>query len=45
MSLQDGTSMKKGFKPEDQNPPSTAKGGRPKHNEPSIKRSVKSVKC
>lgn len=45
MSLKDGTSTKKGFDPSKQNPPTTDKGGRPKHNEPSIKRSVKTVKC
>lgn len=45
MSLKDGTSMTKGFDPSKQNPPSTDKGGRPKHNDDMIKRQVKSVKC
>jgi len=45
MSMKDGLTKKEKFTPHGQNPPST-KTGRPKHNEPKIKRKKGSMpKC
>jgi hypothetical protein len=45
MSLKEGVTMKKGFKPEASSPPAT-KVGRPKPDDPNIKRKNTSVpKC
>lgn len=45
MSLKDGVSHKKGFKPEKSSPPETRVGGRPKHDNEKIKRHVSKTKC
>ena len=46
MSLKEGVTMTKGFKPEKQSPPSTKVGGRPKHDNEKIKRHAsKGAKC
>lgn len=45
MSLKDGVTHKKGFKPEESSPASTKVGGRPKHDNDKIKRKVSKTKC
>lgn len=45
MSLKEGVTKKEGFKPEKQSPPETRVGGRPKHDNPKIKRHASSTKC